>query len=65
MKWLITGANGQLGKCFQKTLHTQGIDFVALSRTDLDITNIDLVNEGIKSLKPDVVINAAAEFNNV
>jgi len=63
MKWLITGANGQLGRCLQKTLDAQGIDFVALSRADLDITNIALLNESIKSIKPDVVINTAAYTN--
>lgn len=63
MKWLITGANGQLGKCIQETLQTRGIDFIALSRTDLDIVNIELVKEIVKSVKPDVVINAAAYTN--
>jgi dTDP-4-dehydrorhamnose reductase len=64
MKWLITGANGQLGRCLQKTLGTRGIDFVALSRADLDITNSALVKESFNSIKPDVVINTAA-FTNV
>jgi len=63
MKWLITGANGQLGRCLQKTLGTSGIDFVALTHTDLDITNIALLMESINSIKPDVVINAAAYTN--
>jgi dTDP-4-dehydrorhamnose reductase len=63
MKWLITGANGQLGNCFQKTLHTYGIDFVALSHADLDIANIDHAKDIIISIKPDVVINAAAYTN--
>jgi len=63
MKWLITGANGQLGRCLQKTLDAQGIDFVALSRADLDITNSALVKESFNSIKPDVVINAAAYTN--
>jgi dTDP-4-dehydrorhamnose reductase len=63
MKWLITGANGQLGRCLQETLDAKGIDFVALSRTDLDITNYDLVKESFKSIKPDVVINTAAYTN--
>jgi dTDP-4-dehydrorhamnose reductase len=63
MKWLITGANGQLGRCLQDTLAAQGIDFVALSRSDLDITNISKVKDSIKSIKPDVVINAAAYTN--
>lgn len=63
MKWLITGANGQLGKCFKRTLEDNGIDYVALSRTNLDITDITLVTESIKSIKPDVVINTAAYTN--
>jgi len=60
MKWLITGGNGQLGRCLQKTLDSRGIDFVALSRSDLDITNIGQVKQLVSSTKPDVVINAAA-----
>lgn len=63
MKWLITGANGQLGRCLQETLNAQGIDFVALSRADLDITNSALVKESFNSIKPDVVINTAAYTN--
>jgi dTDP-4-dehydrorhamnose reductase len=63
MKWLITGANGQLGRCLQKTLDSQRIEFVALSRADLDITNIGQVEQLIKSVDPDVVINAAAYTN--
>ena len=63
MKWLITGANGQLGRCLQKTLDSQRIEFVALSRADLDITNIGQVEQLIKSVDPDLVINAAAYTN--
>lgn len=63
MKWLITGANGQLGRCLQKILDAKGIDFVALSRADLDVTNIGQVEKLVNSTKPDVVINAAAYTN--
>ena len=63
MKWLITGANGQLGRCFQRTLDSQGIDYVALTRSDLDISNITIVKESMDIIKPDVVINAAAYTN--
>jgi dTDP-4-dehydrorhamnose reductase len=63
MKWLITGANGQLGRCLQETLDAKGIDFVALSRAELDITNSALVKESFNSTKPDVVINTAAYTN--
>ena len=63
MKWLIAGANGQLGKCLQKTLDSRGIDFVALSRAELDVTNIGQVEKLVSSTKPDVVINVAAYTN--
>ena len=63
MRWLITGANGQLGRCLQKTLDASGIDFVALSRSDLDITNIAAVKQLFNSINPNVVINAAAYTN--
>jgi dTDP-4-dehydrorhamnose reductase len=63
MKWLITGANGQLGRCLQGTLDAKGVDFVALAHTDLDITNIALLKECLSSIKPDVVVNAAAYTN--
>jgi dTDP-4-dehydrorhamnose reductase len=63
MKWLIAGANGQLGRCLQKTLDSRGFDFVALSRSELDVTNIGQVTELVNSTKPDVVINAAAYTN--
>ena len=63
MKWLITGANGQLGKSLQKTLQVHDIDFVALPRTSLDITDMELVKRSIERIKPVVVINAAAYTN--
>jgi len=63
MKWLIAGANGQLGRCLQETLDAKGIEFIALSRADLDITNSALLKESFSSIKPDVVINTAAYTN--
>ena len=63
MKWLFTGANGQLGRCLQETLDSKGVDFVALAHTDLDITYIALLKECLNSIKPDVVVNAAAYTN--
>jgi dTDP-4-dehydrorhamnose reductase len=63
MKWLITGVNGQLGRCLQETLDAKGVDFVALTHTDLDITNMVLLKHCFNNIKPDVVINAAAYTN--
>jgi dTDP-4-dehydrorhamnose reductase len=60
MKWLITGASGQLGLTLQKELNTQGIDFVAANSTELDITKSLIVNKLVHYIKPSVIINTAA-----
>uniref|UniRef100_A0A7V5XHP1 dTDP-4-dehydrorhamnose reductase n=1 Tax=Thermodesulfobacterium geofontis TaxID=1295609 RepID=A0A7V5XHP1_9BACT len=64
MKILITGARGQLAREFIKELKKRDIEFVALSREELDIINFDKVYSTIKQISPDVVINCSA-YNNV
>jgi dTDP-4-dehydrorhamnose reductase (EC 1.1.1.133) len=59
-KVLITGASGQLGKEFVKVLSSKGIDFVALERKDLDVTNFEKVYKTLKEIKPSVVVNCSA-----
>lgn len=39
MKFLITGANGQLGQELQKLSRELSLDFVAFDSKQLDITN--------------------------
>ena len=63
MKWLITGANGQLGHCLQQTLTSQGIEHIALSKSDLDIADEQKTLEIFKYINPAVVLNAAAYTN--
>jgi dTDP-4-dehydrorhamnose reductase (EC 1.1.1.133) len=63
-KVLITGASGQLGKEFVKVLSSKGIDFVALERKDLDVTNFEKVYKTLKEISPSVVINCSA-YNQV
>lgn len=60
MTWLITGGSGQLGLAFQAELALQAVKFVSVSSHELDITNQVLVDLFVNSLKPDVIINAAA-----
>lgn len=60
MKILVTGANGQVGYCLQQQLREQGWDFVALTRTELDISDSVAVNSAVAQHQPDIIINAAA-----
>ena len=61
MKLLITGAAGQLGQAFVSALESRSdIEFVACSRRDLDITDVNNVRKVIDQTQPDFVINTAA-----
>ena len=60
MKWLVTGAGGQLGRALSAQMAFEGLDFVALESKDLDITNSNQVNDVINTIKPQVIINTAA-----
>lgn len=59
MKFLITGANGQLGRAAAEVFsgnHT----VVTLSRKDMDITRKADVENAFQSFTPDIVLNCAA-----
>lgn len=60
MKFLITGANGQLGQELQKLLRERQLDFVAFDSKQLDITNRENVLSVFEQEKPNVVLHAAA-----
>ncbi|EIC86096.1 dTDP-4-dehydrorhamnose reductase [Serratia sp. M24T3] len=59
MKILLTGASGQLGRCFQDRL-PEGWQLHAFGSAELDISNKSQVEEIVSSLKPDAIVNAAA-----
>lgn len=76
MKYLITGANGQLGRALNKLLNdemqknssplSEGVSIVNTGRhgtgqiRELDITDKDAVSRLVEEEKPDVIINCAA-----
>ena len=59
MKYLITGAGGQIGSRLTALLHGKA-DVFAADRRTLDITRRDDVLQAALSFHPDVIINAAA-----
>ncbi|COJ58780.1 dTDP-4-dehydrorhamnose reductase [Enterococcus sp.] len=60
MKYLVTGAHGQLGQELQKLLQERDISFVALDSHQLDITDRTAVLSVFAAEQPDVVLHAAA-----
>ncbi|RNM05572.1 dTDP-4-dehydrorhamnose reductase [Dickeya undicola] len=59
MKILLTGANGQLGRCFQDRL-PDGWSVLATDMDSLDITDEAQVQATMESWQPDAIVNAAA-----
>lgn len=59
MKVLLTGANGQLGRCFQDRLPANW-QILATDSAQLDITDLAQVAAAITAFKPDAIVNAAA-----
>lgn len=60
MKFLITGANGQLGKEWVHFLEDGNYPFSKYGSGDLDITDEAAVNKVLKKERPDIVLNCAA-----
>ena len=60
MKILVTGADGQLGRCLQDQLAQTQHTWIACNRDSLNITDALAVNAKVNDFKPDVIINAAA-----
>lgn len=62
MKILLLGKNGQVGWELQRSLAPLG-EVIALDRNSLpcgDLTKLDALAETVRSIKPDIIVNAAA-----
>jgi dTDP-4-dehydrorhamnose reductase len=56
---LLTGANGQVGFELQRTLAPHG-EVIACDRGKLDLANRDALAAAVRSLRPQLIVNAAA-----
>ncbi len=56
---LLLGASGYIGEAFAKELQRRKMDFIPLSRKQVDYTRFDLVLEFLKTKRPEFIINAA------
>jgi len=59
MKFLVTGANGQVGWHLQRTLAPMG-EVLAIDIEQVDLTDLDAISRTVREFAPDVVANAAA-----
>lgn len=60
-KILITGANGQLGKELQELAKTTtGYEFKFVTHEEMPVQDVAIVNETIKTVQPNYLINCAA-----
>jgi dTDP-4-dehydrorhamnose reductase len=60
MKILVTGAKGQVGSEIMNLFASSEYEVIALTRKELDCTNISAVPSTLSILQPDLVINTAA-----
>jgi dTDP-4-dehydrorhamnose reductase len=60
MRYLLTGAAGQLGSAFRARLGSSGAEFVAVGRAELDLANSAAIREMVARVQPDVILNCAA-----
>jgi dTDP-4-dehydrorhamnose reductase len=57
---VVCGAAGMLGRDVTRSAAEAGHEVVALSRSDLDVTDVAAAREAIAAAGPDVVLNCAA-----
>ncbi len=56
---VITGGSGTLGQAFARVCERRGIDYILLSRKDMDIASSEAVRKSLGEISPWAVINAA------
>lgn len=59
MKILVTGKNGQVGYELERSLQSLG-EIIAVDRRQMDLSDLGQVRDVIRTVKPNLIINAAA-----
>jgi dTDP-4-dehydrorhamnose reductase len=60
MRLLVTGASGMLGRAVAAAATRLGHEVIALSRAELDITDVDHVQRIVAAAEPRAIVNCAA-----
>jgi dTDP-4-dehydrorhamnose reductase len=59
-RWLVTGADGMLGRDLVTVLRGRGATVMGLSHRDLDVADARAVRSAMRYCRPEVVVNCAA-----
>lgn len=62
MKLLLTGAGGMLGHALSESLQTVG-EVISLQRAGIDLRDLGQVRDAVRTVRPDIIVNAAAYTN--
>lgn len=65
MKVLVAGATGLAGSAIAKAFKAEGHDVVSANRTTVDLLNFNASRRFLKSIKPNLVIDAAAKVGGI
>ena len=65
MKVLVAGATGLAGSAIAKAFKAEGHDLVSANRTTVDLLNLDASRRFLMSIKPNLVIDAAAKVGGI
>ncbi|HLD30650.1 MAG TPA: sugar nucleotide-binding protein, partial [Patescibacteria group bacterium] len=60
MKILITGSSGMLGQELVREFKENNYEVLGWDKSELDITDREMVLDKIKNIKPEIIINSAA-----
>lgn len=58
-RWLVTGANGQLGRSILALAKGAGVEAIGSPHEELDIADPAGIERALRELRPEVVLNAA------
>ena len=62
---LVTGGSGLIGKAIESIKASYNYDFIFLSSSDCDLTNLSKTKEQFNKIKPDYVIHLAANVGGL
>ncbi|HEX7150089.1 MAG TPA: dTDP-4-dehydrorhamnose reductase [Thermoanaerobaculia bacterium] len=59
-RWLLVGAGGMVGRDLHDELTSRGESVVALTKSELDITDVRPIQSAVREHRPTVIVNCAA-----